>query len=877
MRFPQYFTGAKDGVDKKMLVDMVFWAYDNPPPGNYLLISGDRDFSDLLHRLMMKKYEILLAQPQNASSRALVTAAKTVWLWESLAAGKPELAESPHSHNVPDCNRNSNNVDASNCSHSKARAVHSKSDSNLKAGVKPLQKYVKKSNITSSFAPNHGQLESVLGVSKDSTGRTVSELEQSSVSSSSSSESIDGAKVDQSSLLGTPTLSQLSAQKPEVPAHLHPMEISQGFNRGEEPIKSTKCAPRNGTLDGVSNVYYHQMYQQSKYDNNGKGGNECKMKPLQKYVKKTSITSSSGNQVDSVEVYECSNGTTRNEIHLSTALSSSSKSLEGEIPPGTSTLLQSPAQKPAASIHLHQMRESHKSILGKKPSTSTGHTSRDGNNDLGVSIGHHPTYQHQSQSSQAQNKLHSNFNVGDNSGKSGNQYKVKQHQQYLKKTNILSSSANNEIYLGFPGNSKGSILGHPSRSMSSSPCSESLGGTEANPLSPLTSVGQKPVIPTDLHQLGTEFIFGKKPRGECMPKNGTFCFGASDGHYDPTYQLTLSSMLLKQDNPGPHCRSAFGQPCSITTDVDISILPSAGNNGFPSSQRQTWPSGSTFKDLADICSAISKLTISECPQGTGDARPLSQVAPSVSGHPRGVHEIGSSPHPIPNISFHPNHSNAYPSVQPPPGDNTCRPPTPNLSCNIQKPGNNGETQGSPPNSSKPEGTIRTVLHALDILKTEKMYPTESNIADCIRYGEMNFPGFDVKKALELSMRHQAVIMKKLVNDMPLFIAKDESLWKCVDVTNSNAKRPKALETVRKFLSSLGGHSAIKNSESRYQAATILRKFCLQQHALGDVLQILHIIIVRKKWIVPHSSGWQPLCFNTIVIDAASDAIGEVTS
>jgi hypothetical protein len=64
---------------------------------------------------------------------------------------------------------------------------------------------------------------------------------------------------------------------------------------------------------------------------------------------------------------------------------------------------------------------------------------------------------------------------------------------------------------------------------------------------------------------------------------------------------------------------------------------------------------------------------------------------------------------------------------------------------------------------------------------------------------------------------------------------------------------------------------------RYQAATILKKLCFQQHALGDVLQILQIVIVRKKWLVPHSSGWQPLSFNRVAVDVTGDAIGEVTS
>lgn len=79
-------AGVKDASDKKILVDMLFWAVDNPAPANYLLISGDRDFSNALHQLRMRRYNILLAQPQRASA-PLVAAAKSVWLWMSLVAG----------------------------------------------------------------------------------------------------------------------------------------------------------------------------------------------------------------------------------------------------------------------------------------------------------------------------------------------------------------------------------------------------------------------------------------------------------------------------------------------------------------------------------------------------------------------------------------------------------------------------------------------------------------------------------------------------------------------------------------------------------------------------------------------------------------------
>ncbi|KAK4746141.1 hypothetical protein SAY87_012453 [Trapa incisa] len=86
-------AGVKDASDKKILVDMIFWAVDNPAPANYLLISGDRDFSNALHQLRMRRYNILLAQPRQASA-PLVAAARSVWLWTTLSAGGSPLSAS---------------------------------------------------------------------------------------------------------------------------------------------------------------------------------------------------------------------------------------------------------------------------------------------------------------------------------------------------------------------------------------------------------------------------------------------------------------------------------------------------------------------------------------------------------------------------------------------------------------------------------------------------------------------------------------------------------------------------------------------------------------------------------------------------------------
>ena len=94
-------AGVKDASDKKILVDMLFWAVDNPAPANYLLISGDRDFSNALHQLRMRRYNILLAQPQKASA-PLIAAARSVWLWTNLVAGGFPLT-SGESSQLADC------------------------------------------------------------------------------------------------------------------------------------------------------------------------------------------------------------------------------------------------------------------------------------------------------------------------------------------------------------------------------------------------------------------------------------------------------------------------------------------------------------------------------------------------------------------------------------------------------------------------------------------------------------------------------------------------------------------------------------------------------------------------------------------------------
>ncbi|XP_058740496.1 uncharacterized protein LOC131612763 [Vicia villosa] len=83
----------KDVISKRILVDMMLWAKDNPAPASYLLISGGHDFSYGIYRLRLMNYNILLAtQPQNVSLSLLV-ATKKLWVWTRLAAGGPSLSD----------------------------------------------------------------------------------------------------------------------------------------------------------------------------------------------------------------------------------------------------------------------------------------------------------------------------------------------------------------------------------------------------------------------------------------------------------------------------------------------------------------------------------------------------------------------------------------------------------------------------------------------------------------------------------------------------------------------------------------------------------------------------------------------------------------
>ncbi|KAG6390975.1 hypothetical protein SASPL_148721 [Salvia splendens] len=170
------------------------------------------------------------------------------------------------------------------------------------------------------------------------------------------------------------------------------------------------------------------------------------------------------------------------------------------------------------------------------------------------------------------------------------------------------------------------------------------------------------------------------------------------------------------------------------------------------------------------------------------------------------------------------------------------------------------TSGYPKPPEYLQGLIGIVLLALNTLRNEKIMPTEENISDCIRYGDIRHRNTDVKKALACALDQQLVVLQQ-IGSLQLYIGKNERLWQCVNPMGGDAnKYSKSIwDEVQNFLSSSSGRSAILGTNCRYEAGTIMKKMCLKELPLGEILQILQMVINMKKWIIyNYQSGWKPI-------------------
>ncbi|XP_048616661.1 uncharacterized protein LOC125588839 [Brassica napus] len=79
--------GGKNSTDRALITDLMCWVAQNPPPAHLFLISSDRDFSTVLHKLRMSNYNILLAGYEERSLGVLCSAASIMWDWKALVRG----------------------------------------------------------------------------------------------------------------------------------------------------------------------------------------------------------------------------------------------------------------------------------------------------------------------------------------------------------------------------------------------------------------------------------------------------------------------------------------------------------------------------------------------------------------------------------------------------------------------------------------------------------------------------------------------------------------------------------------------------------------------------------------------------------------------
>ncbi|XP_039002868.1 uncharacterized protein LOC120129438 [Hibiscus syriacus] len=92
-------NGGKNSADRSLLVDLLCWVSQNPPPAHLFLITGGRDFASVLHRLRMNNYNVLLATSESAPS-VLRIAASIMWNWNELLKG--ENLTGKHYNQPPD-------------------------------------------------------------------------------------------------------------------------------------------------------------------------------------------------------------------------------------------------------------------------------------------------------------------------------------------------------------------------------------------------------------------------------------------------------------------------------------------------------------------------------------------------------------------------------------------------------------------------------------------------------------------------------------------------------------------------------------------------------------------------------------------------------
>ncbi|KAG6891030.1 hypothetical protein C0992_010692 [Termitomyces sp. T32_za158] len=93
-------NGRKDVADKMILVDMLAYAIDNPPPSTIILISGDRDFAYAVSILRLRRYRVVIISLPGVHT-SLKTQASIFLDWNNDVLGADVVDECWSLHESP--------------------------------------------------------------------------------------------------------------------------------------------------------------------------------------------------------------------------------------------------------------------------------------------------------------------------------------------------------------------------------------------------------------------------------------------------------------------------------------------------------------------------------------------------------------------------------------------------------------------------------------------------------------------------------------------------------------------------------------------------------------------------------------------------------
>ncbi|ORX49226.1 DUF537-domain-containing protein [Piromyces finnis] len=140
-------NGRKDAADKMILVDMLAFALDTPPPATIVLISGDRDFVYALSTLRNRKYNIVLIVPNKGASIILKSQANMILEWKYDVLNMDETVE------LQSDNQSSIGMDSMKHSSSFSNITIKTNLSAIEATNKALEKSVVSPGEYPSFPP----------------------------------------------------------------------------------------------------------------------------------------------------------------------------------------------------------------------------------------------------------------------------------------------------------------------------------------------------------------------------------------------------------------------------------------------------------------------------------------------------------------------------------------------------------------------------------------------------------------------------------------------------------------------------------------------------------------------------------------------------